>query len=363
VINGPVTTLTLPNQANQAGGGIDFVHAIPMPLPLTSRAPALPEQSRNAPPLNQIFGPPRGSEGGSGDGKQSPVLLFPPKQVPQNTPAPNGGPPPEFGTSGQPYTTSEATAFLDDTYAHYPFRAAGQLTFKKPNDTRTWYCSASLIKPGVVVTAAHCVANFGQKQFYSNWKFIPAFNNGSAPYGVWTVNQATILTAYYNGTDPCAQSGVICQDDVAVLVLNKQNGRFAGNSAGWFGYFTNGYSYNGSGQALITKLGYPLALDGGLLMQRDDSQGFRASNFSNNTIIGSLMTGGSSGGPWVVNLGLPPSLSGTGFGTAASHNLIVGVTSWGYINTAVKQQGASPFTNGNIIVLVNVACGNGLHPC
>ena len=133
VINGPVTTLTLPNQANQAGGGIDFVHAIPMPLPLTSRAPALPEQSRNAPPLNQIFGPPRGSEGGSGDGKQSPVLLFPPKQVPQNTPAPNGGPPPEFGTSGQPYTTSEATAFLDDTYAHYPFRAAGQLTFKKPN--------------------------------------------------------------------------------------------------------------------------------------------------------------------------------------------------------------------------------------
>jgi hypothetical protein len=98
-------------------------------------------------------------------------------------------------------------------------------------------------------------------------------------------------------------------------------------------------------------------------MQRDDSQGFRASNFSNNTIIGSLMTGGSSGGPWVVNLGLPPSLSGTGFGTAASHNLIVGVTSWGYINTAVKQQGASPFTNGNIIVLVNVACGNGLHPC
>ena len=29
-----------------------------------------------------------------------------------------------------------------------------------------------------------------------------------------------------------------------------------------------------------------------------------------NTVIGSLQTGGSSGGPWVVNLGVTPSLNG-----------------------------------------------------
>ena len=34
-------------------------------------------------------------------------------------------------------------------------------------------CSASLIKPGIVVTAAHCVANYGQHQFYS-WLAIHA---------------------------------------------------------------------------------------------------------------------------------------------------------------------------------------------
>jgi hypothetical protein len=220
----------------------------------------------------------------------------------------------------------------------------------------SFVCSASLIKPGIVVTAAHCVANYGQSQFYSGWTFVPAYNNGSAPYGTWTAASATILTKYYNGTDSCAQFGVICPDDVALLTLNPQSGNYAGNSAGWFGYGWDGYGFNASSQALITQLGYPVALDGGLLMERNDSQGFVAPSLSNNTIIGSLMTGGSSGGPWLVNFGLPPSLSGISFGSAASHNIVVGVTSWGYTDTSVKQQGASPFTSGNIVKLVTRVC-------
>jgi V8-like Glu-specific endopeptidase len=206
------------------------------------------------------------------------------------------------------------------------------------------------------VTAAHCVANYGQKQFYSGWTFVPAYNNGSAPYGSWTAASATVPTAYYDGTDNCAQYGVICPDDVAVITLNPQSGRYAGYYAGWFAYGWNGYGYNASSQALISQLGYPVALDGGLLMQRNDSQGFVSSSFSNNTIIGSLMTGGSSGGPWLVNLGTPPSLSGTSFGSAATHDVVVGVTSWGYNDTSVKQQGAAPFTSGNIVNLVNTVC-------
>ena len=165
----------------------------------------------------------------------------------------------------------------------------------------SFVCSASLIKPGIVVTAAHCVANYGQSQFYSGWTFVPAYNNGSAPYGTWTAASATILTKYYIGTDSCAQFGVICPDDVALLTLNPQSGSYAGNAAGWFGYGWDGYGFNASSQALITQLGYPVALDGGLLMERNDSQGFVAPSLSNNTIIGSLMTGGSSGGPWLVN--------------------------------------------------------------
>mgnify|MGYP000972664976 CR=1 FL=1 len=269
--------------------------------------------------------------------------------------------PQEFGTSGQPYTTSRVNLFNDLTADQYPYSAAGKLFFNIGADT--FVCSGSLIKRGIVVTAAHCVANFGARQFYSNWRFVPAYNNGVAPYGTWTAASARVLTSYFAGTDPCAQRGVICQNDVAILRLNPQGGAFPGPRTGTLGYGINGYSYNGSGQVLIKQLGYPVALDGGGLMEQTDSQGFTAASFSNNTIIGSLQTGGSSGGPWIVNFGLAPALAGTSFGSAASHNIVVGVTSWGFTNTAVKQQGASRFTSANIQALVNAECAVAPSAC
>jgi len=42
------------------------------------------------------------------------------------------------------------------------------------------------IKRGVVVTAAHCIADFGKKQFYTNWRFVPGYRNGTAPFGAAT---------------------------------------------------------------------------------------------------------------------------------------------------------------------------------
>ena len=139
-------------------------------------------------------------------------------------------------------------------------------------------------------------------------------------------------------------------------ILNPQTGVYAGTRTGWLGYGWNGFGFNPSNLALISQLGYPVALDSGRLMERTDSQAYVDGSLSNNSVIGSLQTGGSSGGPWPVNLGLAPSLSGTSFGAEATHNIVVGVTSWGYVSTAIKEQGASPFTSGNIVPLVNAAC-------
>ncbi|WP_347469592.1 trypsin-like serine peptidase [Burkholderia stagnalis] len=352
--HGAVTQITLPERALQVAA-IDFKNAKPMPLPRPITAPAsmLDSLMYNARPA---LGVPGFAQGGAGDGRQRPVQLVAPIDLSQT-----GVQPQEFGTSNQPYTTSQVNAYGNNTQYYYPFRAAGKLFFNI--GSATYLCSASLIKPGVVVTAAHCVANFGQRQFYSNWVFVPAYSNGSAPYGTWYGASATVMTSYYDGSDPCAVAGVICQDDIAVIVLSPQGGSYAGNSAGWYGYGWNGYSYNPSGFALIDQLGYPVALDSGVYMERNESQGFVSASNSNNTIIGSLMTGGSSGGPWLVNLGMPPALSGTGFGNAASHNVVVGVTSWGYTDTTVKQQGASPFTSGNIVTLVNTVCGSTPAAC
>lgn len=351
---GSVTQITLPERGLQVAS-IDFKHALPMPLPRPLVAPPtmLDSLMYNARP---VLGVPGYAQGGAGDGTQRPVQLVAPLDLSQS-----GVQPQEYGSSNQPYTTSQVNANGDNTQYYYPFRAAGKLFFNI--GSATYLCSASLIKPGVVVTAAHCVANFGQRQFYSNWVFVPAYSNGTAPYGTWNGASATVMTSYYDGTDPCAAAGVICQDDMAVIVLSPQAGSYAGNRTGWYGYGWNGYSYNPSALALIDQLGYPVALDSGVYMERNESQGFVSASNSNNTIIGSLMTGGSSGGPWLVNLGMPPTLNGTAFGTAASHNTVVGVTSWGYTNSAVKQQGASPFTSSNIVTLVNTVCGSTPAAC
>ena len=348
---GPLTVYTAPQSA-QTTSTVDFANAKPMPLPAaTALPPSAADAIRQARDPLLIFGLPGASPGEDGSGIETPVELAAPQEI-----VDNGAQPEEFGTSGQPFTTSRAKLQSDNnlTTQYYPYRAAGKLFFNIGD--QSFLCSASLIKPGIVVTAAHCVANFGHSQFYSNWSFVPAYANGSAPYGAWSVSQAWIKTAYFNGTMPCFQTGVICQSDIGILILNSQNGSYAGNATGWFGYGWDGWGFNGSSQALLTQLGYPVALDSGALMERTDSQGFINTTFSNNTIIGSLQTGGSSGGPWLANFGIPPLLSGTSFGSYASHNIVLGVTSWGYIDTTVKQQGASSFTSGNIVSLVNSAC-------
>jgi V8-like Glu-specific endopeptidase len=294
------------------------------------------------------------SAGGAGSGQLSPVTLVAPKPSAGALASQGfivseagGVAPQDYGTSSHVYTEARTNALGDLTTRYYPYRATGKLWFNIGSGT--YVCSASLIKPGVIVTAAHCVANFGASQFYSNWQFAAAYDGGVAPYGIATAKQARVMTVYYNGTDSCAQRGVVCQNDVAVIVLNSN----VGSSAGWYGYGWNGYSY-ANNQAHITQLGYPQSIDGGSWQERTDSQGYVSGSMSNNTVIGSAMTGGSSGGPWLVNLGIAGSNQGAGL--APNGNIVVGVTSWGYTSPSIKEQGASPFTSNNIVPLVNAAC-------
>jgi hypothetical protein len=331
-----------------SNGTIDYDNAQPLPLPEATVTPPslldalLAGQGRDTGESGVV-------SGSRGTGQTHAVRLTARRKL-----SDRGVGSQEYGTSQHVYTTSRVNPTGNETSRFYPYRAAGKLFFN--DGARTLLCSAALVKRGVVVTAAHCLADFGNNRFYTNWRFAPAYNNGSAPYGVWTAAQAIVLTSYLNGTDSCAQRGVICSNDVGVILLNTQGGAYAGTSAGWLGYGWGGYGFNAGNLALISQLGYPAALDAGALMQRTDSQGFVAPSLSGNTIIGTLQTGGSSGGPWAVNLGIPPTLSGISFGAEANHNVVVGVTSWGYVNTAVKEQGASAFTSSNIIPLLDRAC-------
>jgi hypothetical protein len=273
----------------------------------------------------------------------------------------------EYGTSDHTFTTSRVDLDGNVLSKTYPFSAAGKLFFKI--GANSYVCSASLIQPGIIVTAAHCVTSFGGSGWYSDWTFVPAYNNGAAPFGKWKAVNAWVMTSYLNGTDSCTTPGVVCQNDVAVITLAPQvgmlmSGKYAGNLAGWLGYGYDGYGFNPTGEALFTQLGYPVSHDFGSLMQRTESQAAVIPTLSNNSVWGSRQTGGSSGGPEVVNLGHSSVLSdGVTYGYEAAFNIVTGVTSWGYTDQAIKEQGASPFLSTNIGLLVPAACSNAPAAC
>lgn len=266
----------------------------------------------------------------------------------------------EYGTSNHPFTTSRVDLLAGNKpSAWYPYAPTGKLYFK--NGGSTFVCSGSLIKRGLVVTAAHCVTGFGG-DWYTDFVFVPALS-GTSGIGRWTSVDVRVMTAYKDGTDTCAAgaSGVVCENDIAVIALKGKmsNTKYPGDTTGWYGFGYDGFGFTGANEALITQLGYPVTHDSGNRMQRTDSQGFVEPTMANNTVWGSRQTGGSSGGPELVNFGILAALSGTSVGSEATMNTVVGVTSWGYINTAVKQQGASAFTSSNIVTLVNDACAGG----
>lgn len=369
---------------------MDYAGARPFPLPrLGAGAAVAPQQG--APSSQSTLGAPALlGESSPGDGQLKQLRIAPAQPEPARPPragqvVPNaqnatgnfarlpgqqqgsgGFSSQQAGTQGRPFSTSRvqlqplATAPVQQpTVYSFPYRASGKLFFR--DGASTYVCSASLIRRGLVVTAAHCVAPFGGRRFYSNFQFVPAYHNGLAPFGVWNAapGGAFVVNSYYTGSEACAFRGVVCPNDVAVIRLAPQsNPVFPGTSTGWFSVGVGNWGFTSAGKTLVNQLGYPVALDNGQQEQRNDSQGERVASFSNNTVIGSLMTGGSSGGPWLNNLGLSPALNGTSFGTASTANVVIGVTSWGYVDSGPKEQGASPFTAGNITALVNMACGN-----
>ncbi len=285
----------------------------------------------------------------------------------ESSPAEMAASPEAFGGSRTPYTTvrvavqalGPSTAEPTTPVTSYPFRATGKLWARWGS---SWFvCTASLVKKSVLITAAHCVFDYGKKA--AGWadevRFYPAvYDSSTGPFGYFTATTYRVPTPYYKGNDTCAQRGVVCNNDLATVVLTPKADPhpggsllYPGNLVGWYAYGWNGYSFTRSpllgGQTVghVTQLGYPAAFDGGYQMQRTDAVSWYVKDGNlRNIQIGSAQTGGSSGGPWIVNLGAKGAIdaSKASFGRQPAQ-AVVGVTSYGWVKKTYNRQGASFF--------------------
>lgn len=253
--------------------------------------------------------------------------------------------PNDMGSYNKYFSSSRLVPITADT--SYPYSTVGKLFFTIPGQGN-FVCSASVLRPRVVLTAGHCThkGSGGSGGFYTNFYFVPAYRDGAAPFQGWYPNYVMTTAAWANGG-----GSVPNEADYSMFQMsdNYVSGAYTkiGSVTGYLGYQTQALASNHA-----TLLGYPCNLDSCSKMHQVNA-GNGDTVSPNNVEYGSDMTGGSSGGPWVQNFGAA-AVGQTG-GNNPSVNRVIGVTSYGYISTAPKVQGSS-IPDSRFISLLNSIC-------
>lgn len=192
----------------------------------------------------------------------------------------------------------------------YPHRTVGLLLFTIPG-YGDYFCSASVMVNRALWTAGHCVYTPGIG-WHENVAFIPAYRNGSMPYGLWSANNLFSLTGWtYDGNFAY---------DIGSVILNDKNGWMVGHVTGWLGA-----SFNGASKRHWHSFGYPVNIGGGdfPVTCQGSRAGRDAVSGPDTIVMGCNMLGGSSGGPILYRYA--PVGSG-------GKNYVNGVNSYGYQN-------------------------------
>ena len=134
-------------------------------------------------------------------------------------------------------------------YRIWPFRAVGKLFFKQ--NGRSYVCSASSIGGCAIITAGHCVhaGNNSSNGWSTDVVFVPAYKDGSAPFGQWPARYSTTRVHWFRHGISKGLS-----EDIGGCVLRKQNGRKISQRVGWLGF-----AWNWSRNQHWLSHGYPAA--------------------------------------------------------------------------------------------------------
>jgi V8-like Glu-specific endopeptidase len=171
-------------------------------------------------------------------------------------------------------------------WRQYPYRTIGKLLFTNASGGGS-YCTASVISPNnIVVTAAHCCYTRGQG-WHSNFAFVPAMRVATRPYGTFPWVQARILTAWIT-------SGGRHNDVCLVRLGPNANGQRVSTLVGWLGR-----SWNFPNVQHHFAFGYPSNISSGNYKYEASAESYANCGNPSVNAMGSNMTFGSSGGPWV----------------------------------------------------------------
>jgi V8-like Glu-specific endopeptidase len=206
----------------------------------------------------------------------------------------------------------------------------GALFVREPGGN--YFCAASPVaSPGhdVLITAAHCINAGSGRGYRKDVVFVPGYQDGQAPDGVWAVRKLLVAPGWARSSDPAL--------DVGFIVLKPHDGQNIQDVLGADKLAINaGYLHLVRVTGYASSAGGPVTCFAWTARQTSAVQRLDCVSF----------TGGISGSPWV-----------TGFNPATRDGTIVGVTG-GYQgggNTAAATY--SPYLGTTIARLYSEATG------
>jgi len=199
----------------------------------------------------------------------------------------------------------------------FPNITHGKLFFRIPGDG-AHVCSGTVVGSNtrdVVWTAGHCVTRGNGTGFFTNVMFVPGYDDEAAPGGKWIAEYAVTTSQWRYNTD-------IRYDVAAMTMAPNGNDQEIQDVVG-----ARGIAFNQAPEQTYRSFGHPAQspFDGEYMFFCDSGLGY-LDDFVRSPApmaIGCDMTGGSSGGGWIVEdteagVGFVHSVNSYGYETGGS---------------------------------------------